>query len=132
MAAIFWSGIGGYALFTPTGGATQTVANQNWAADYSNRLAEVTNAGSGGNAQYIATVQEQQGTFDIFWNSLLLPYQAGIVPGGTGIIQLLYGTSGHSDTQFIIIEKASPKLNTQNGAIMVSIAYRGNSTPVQV
>ena len=129
--AVFFSGVGGYAYFTPTGGTQKTVANQNWSADYSNRLAEVTNAGSGGNAQFIATVNEQTGQFDIFWDSTNLPAAAGIFPGNTGTIALQYGTSGHQDQQLIIIEKAAPKLNTQNGAIQVSISYRGNGPVLQ-
>jgi hypothetical protein len=127
----FFSGVGGYARFTPSGGATLTVANQNWNADYTNRLAEVTNAGSGGNAQYIATVNDQSGSFDVVWDSTNMPQTGGLTAGASGTISLVYGTSGHSDSQSILIEKVSPKLNTQNGAIQYSVSYKGNSAIVQ-
>jgi hypothetical protein len=126
----FFSGVGAFAKFTPTGGAQLTVANQNWNADYENRLAEVTNAGSGGNAQYIATVNDQSGSFDVIWDSTNRPEGQGIFAGASGTIVLFNGTSGFNDSQLIVIQKLTKKLDCKGGsAIMYSIAYKGNAAP---
>lgn len=123
---LFWSGIGGDVSFTPSGGVEMTVANKSWAKNKKNKLNDITNAGSGGNEQYISGVNAQDGSFEVFWDSTLPPETNGLKEGNTGVLVENFGNSGHSYSQSVIIESIAPKVDAQQGAIMYTVAYKGN------
>jgi hypothetical protein len=123
----YWSGVGGEVRFTPDEtGVEITVNNTEWSKDRSNRLAEVTNAQSGGNSKYIASVNDQDGTFTVVWDSDAEPESVGLIEGALGVLKEYLGASGSGKEQDVIIGKLSFKVNTQNGAIMYTVTYKGN------
>ena len=108
---------GGVVLFTPdsTGVQITTINNTGWGIDESNRLAEVTNAQSLGQAKWIATVAEGSGSFDVIFNTAATPDSVGLSAGATGVMSCLIGNNVHSKTFPAIIEKMSFKSVAKGG-----------------
>lgn len=124
----YWSGVGGVVTYTPdsTGVEITTINNKEWSKDEANRLSEVTNAQSGGNAKYIGSVNEQNGTFTVVWNSAAVPSSVGLTVGLGGTIKEYLGGSTKYKSQAVMIEKITHKVNAQNGAIEYTVTYKGN------
>lgn len=123
----YWSGVGGVVKFTPDLTSIEiTLNNFTWTKNAKNRLAEVTNAQSGGHAKYIASVSEADGSFDVVWDSAAVPENLGIFPGSSGTIKEYLGGSTKFKSQSIVIEQISHKVDTRNGAITYTCTYKGN------
>lgn len=123
----YFSGVGGKVTFTPDSTAVEiTVNNTEWTKDESNRVSEVTNAQSGGNAKWIPSVDEQDGSFPVVWDADNPPLSVGLYAGSTGLLKEYLGDSGEFFSQEIVISKVSHKVTTQSGAIMYTVTYKGN------
>jgi hypothetical protein len=128
MAEKYWSGVGSDIEFTPDATAIEItgISNTGWAVDESNRLAEVSNSQTGNHAVRIACLDDTDGSFEVVWDSNLDPTPNGIYVGATGLLKVFKGTSGNGKEQDIIIEKVSSKASVQQGAVMLTISYKGN------
>lgn len=124
----YWSGVGGVVTFTPdaTGIEITTINNTEWSKDEGNRLSEVTNAQSGGQSKFIASVNEEDGTFTVVWNSAAVPSSVGLIQGKPGTLKEYLGASTKYKSQAVMIQKISHKVNAQNGAITYTVSYKGN------
>ena len=89
MPVQFHSGVGGHLVSGVT-----SFSVLDWSFTTTNRVAEVTNAGSGGYAEFIATVVEGSGTANCLWDSTNIPDvgTAGLLDptriGGTDLVVL--------------------------------------------
>lgn len=124
-AETFWGGQGGTVEFTPTGGSLMTVANKSWKLKKANRVNEVTNAGSLNQEQWISGVNQQEGSFEVFYDSSLPPDSNGLYEGNTGTLVSNLGDSTHYYSQKVIIVSVEPALDAQQGAIMYTVSYKG-------
>lgn len=123
----YWSGVGGVVKVTPTAtGVEITVNNHTWGKDEANRLAEVTNAQSGGATKFISTVDYEDGSFDVVWDSTATPQSVGIQRGKGATLKEYYGNSTKYKSQSIMIEKIATKVNTRGDAIGYTVTYKGN------
>jgi hypothetical protein len=120
--ATFWNGVGGHMTLAAT-----NFAVIDWSLDKSSRLAEVTNSGSAGVAQYIAGVKEYSGTTNIVWDSTS-HVETVALEGASVTLKLYLGSSTYYYTLTALIEKISPRVNTRQDAITVSVQWKGTST----
>lgn len=127
MPATFHSGVGGYLM----SGATN-FAVIDWSFTTTNRVAEVTNAGSGGYAEFIPTVVEGSGTANCLWDSTNIPDVGTAGPldptriSGTDTVTLkLYcGNSTKFYSFAAVIESLQVTSNAQNDAVKFSVNFK--------
>lgn len=131
MPVQFHSGVGGHLV----SGAT-SFAVLDWSFTTTNRVAEVTNAGSGGYAEFIATVVEGSGTANCLWDSTNIPDAgtAGLLDpnriGGTDLVvlKLYVGNSSKFYTFSAVIESLQVTSNAQNDAVKFSVNFKSSGT----
>jgi hypothetical protein len=131
MPATFHSGVGGYLA---SGATNFSVID--WSFTTTNRVAEVTNAGSGGYAEFIPTVVEGSGTANCLWDSTNIPDAgtAGLLDptriGGSDLVvlKLLCGNSTKFYTFSAVIESLQVTSNAQNDAVKFSVNFKSSGT----
>jgi hypothetical protein len=89
-----------------------------------NRLSETTHSGSGGNAQYIKTVNEYSGSVTANWDSTAVP-EAVIDVGSTVNLVLYMGDSNKAYSISAIIETLEPSVPNQQGHVTYSFTWKG-------
>jgi hypothetical protein len=104
------------------GGVTLDVLD--WKMTKKNRLAEVTHSGSGGNAQYLKTVNEYSGSVTANWDSTAMP-EAVIDVGTTVTLQLYMGDSNKFYSISALIETLEPSVPNQQGHVTYSFTWKG-------
>lgn len=129
MPPVNHSGVGG--KLTATSTDFQVL---DWSFTTTNRLAEVTNSGSLGYAEYIATVTEGSGTANCVWDSTNIPDG-----GAPGLLEPFRGISGTTDTVVLklycgnstkfysftaVIESLQVTSNSQNDAVKFTVNFK--------
>jgi hypothetical protein len=125
----YTSGVGGVVYFTPdsTGIQITTINNRGWDTEEMNRLAEVTNAQSGGEAKWLATVREGSGTFEVNFNTAATPDSVGLTAGATGTMICVIGNAVHQKSMPTIIEKIAFKSVAKGGeAVTYTVSWKRN------
>lgn len=125
----YWPGIGSAVTFTPdlTAVEIEGISNTDWTIKESNRVAEVSNSQTGNHVKRIACLNDTDGSFNVVFDSDLEPASLGLYAGATGSLTSLHGTSGLGKTQDIIIESCEFKAVVQQGTLMYTVAYKGDS-----
>jgi hypothetical protein len=86
----------------------------------------VSNSQTGNHARRIACLDDTDGSFNVIFDSSLVPTSVGLYKGATGVLDSYLGESGMGKTQNIIIEKVAFKAVVQQGAIEYAVTYKGN------
>lgn len=123
------SGVGAVVTFTPDSTSTQilTINNTGWASEESNRKCEVTNGQSSGHTRWIKSVDDTTGSFDVVFNQAATPDSQGLVKGAFGTLLQYIGNSGHTKSQYVMIEKVAFKCVCKGGeANMYTVTWQGN------
>jgi hypothetical protein len=122
--ATYWNGQGGK---VSAGAGPTDLDVITWSLKKGSRLAETTNANSGGAASYIAGVKEYSGTFDVMWDSTALP-ETVIGEGMQVTLKLYMGGSTKFYQISAVIESLEPKVDARQGAVMYTCSWKGTGT----
>lgn len=122
MIATFHSGQSGYITVTGT-----RLDITDWQHTLTARLAEKTNSGSGGHAQFHKVLEEGQGSCNIPWDSENIPdVDITLDTGDEFTFRGYLGDSGKFYQYPAIVESTQVTVNTQNDIIRMTVNYRVN------
>jgi len=120
----FHSGVGGKVEIGST-----VIPITDWQFTKTARLAEVTNSGSGGIAEWKKVLVEAAGSFNAPWDSDQLPdVDVTLDAGDTVTLDLFCGDSTKFYVVPSIIESVQVVTNTQNDVVRYTVNFRSNGT----